>query len=93
MWMGNILIALGVVGALLNRSNLVLYFMSLEVLLLGVNVIFVVAALLIGDIHGVVVYLFILPVAASEVAVGLVLLVSYYMSHLDISIGYMRLMK
>lgn len=87
------LIFLGLAGVVYNRSNLVLYFLCMEIILLGVNVIFILSSLLLGDVFGFIVYFFILTISASEVALGLSLLVSYYISYLDISVNYMRLVR
>ncbi len=73
-----ILFTLGVVGIFLNRRNLIALFMSIELILLAVNINFVVFSLYLKDMVGQVFSFFILTVAAAEAAIGLAILVSYF---------------
>ena len=69
------LFAIGVVGIFLNRKNLVILLMSLELLLLSVNINFVAFSHYLADISGQVFVFFILTVAAAEAAIGLAILI------------------
>jgi len=70
-----------------------LYFMVLELLLLGINTLYILVSFSLDDIQGLIISFYILTVSASEVAVGLGLLVSYFISQMDISVNYMRLLR
>ena len=65
----------GVVGVVLNRKNIIITFMSLELMLLAVNLNFLSFSLLLDDIVGQIFVLFILTIAAAESSIGLSLLI------------------
>lgn len=65
-------------GLVLNRKNIIITIMALEILLLAVNFNFIIFSLYIGDILGNIFVLFILAIAGAESAIGLALLVKYY---------------
>ena len=73
--LGAILFALSVVGIFLNRRNLIVLLMAIELMLLAVNMNFVAFSHYLGDMHGQVFVFFILTVAAAESAIGLAILV------------------
>ena len=73
--LGGVLFALSIVGIFLNRRNLIVLLMAIELMLLSVSMNFVVFAHYLGDLHGQVFVFFILTVAASESAIGLAILV------------------
>jgi len=73
--LGAILFALAVVGIFLNRKNLIVLLMAIELMLLAVNMNFVAFSHYLGDMHGQVFVFFILTVAAAEAAIGLAILV------------------
>jgi NADH-quinone oxidoreductase subunit K len=73
--LGSILFALSTVGIFLNRRNLIVLLMAIELMLLSVSMNFVAFAHYLGDLHGQVFVFFILTVAASESAIGLAILV------------------
>ncbi len=73
--LGGMLFALSIVGIFLNRKNLVVLLMAIELMLLAVSMNFVAFAHYLGDLHGQVFVFFILTVAASESAIGLAILV------------------
>ena len=73
--LGGMLFALSVIGIFLNRKNLVVLLMAIELMLLAVSMNFVAFAHYLGDLHGQVFVFFILTVAASESAIGLALIV------------------
>ena len=72
---GAILFALSVVGIFLNRKNLIVLLMAIELMLLAVNMNFVAFSHYLGDMQGQVFVFFILTVAAAEAAIGLAILV------------------
>lgn len=75
---GAILFATGVFGIFLNRKNVIVILMSIELLLLAVNVNLVAFSVQLGDLTGQVFTLFILTVAAAEAAIGLAILVVFF---------------
>jgi len=73
--LGAILFAISVVGIFLNRKNLIVLLMAIELMLLSVNINFVAFSHYLGDIAGQVFVFFILTVAAAESAIGLAILI------------------
>ena len=73
--LGAILFALSVVGIFLNRRNLIVLLMAIELMLLAVNTNFVAFSHYLNDMHGQIFVFFILTVAAAEAAIGLAILV------------------
>ena len=73
--LGAMLFALAVIGIFLNRKNLIVLLMAIELMLLAVNMNFVAFSYYLGDMHGQVFVFFILTVAAAEAAIGLAILV------------------
>ena len=73
--LGGILFALSVIGIFLNRRNLIVLLMAIELMLLAVNMNFVAFSYYLNDMHGQVFVFFILTVAAAESAIGLAILV------------------
>lgn len=73
-----ILFVIGVFGIFLNRKNIIVILMSIELMLLAVNINFVAFSAFLNDLHGQVFALFILTVAAAEAAIGLAILVTFF---------------
>ena len=73
--LGAMLFALSVIGIFLNRKNLIILLMAIELMLLAVNMNFVAFSYYLGDMHGQIFVFFILTVAAAESAIGLAILV------------------
>ena len=73
-----ILFVLGVLGIFINRRNVILMLMAIELLLLSVNINLVAFSAFLGDLTGQVMAMFVLTVAAAEAAVGLAILVIFY---------------
>ena len=69
---------IGVVGIFLNRKNIIVILMSIELILLAVNINLVSFSIFLGDLAGQVFTLFILTVAAAEAAIGLAIIVVYF---------------
>jgi NADH-quinone oxidoreductase subunit K len=78
MEIGLIIIYLGLAGILLNKSNMIVSIISIEIMFYGINYYLMTISLLIQDIEGLIVSIFILTVAASESAVALALLMVYF---------------
>lgn len=72
------LFILGMCGVFLSRRNVIITIMSLEIMLLSINLIFIFCSVYIDDLLGIMFTLFILAVGASETAIGLALVVAYY---------------
>ncbi|MDM7982821.1 MAG: NADH-quinone oxidoreductase subunit NuoK [Maricaulis sp.] len=88
-----ILFTIGVFGIFVNRKNVIVILMSVELILLSVNVNLVAFSSFLGDLAGQVFALFVLTVAAAEAAVGLAILVVYFRNRGDISVEGVNLMK
>ncbi len=84
--LGAILFALGVVGIFLNRKNVVILLMAIELMLLAVNINFVAFSHYLGDTHGQVFVFFILTVAAAESAIGLAILINVFRNRRTINV-------
>ena len=73
-----IIFTIGIVGIFLNRKNLIVILMCIELLLLAVNINLVSFSIFLNDLNGQIFTLFILTVAAAEAAIGLAIIVIYY---------------
>ena len=73
-----IIFTIGVVGIFLNRKNVIVILMSIELILLAVNINLVAFSIFINDLSGQIFTLFILTVAAAEAAIGLAIIVVYF---------------
>jgi len=73
--LGGLLFAISVLGIFLNRKNVIILLMAIELMLLAVNTNFIAFSHYLGDIHGQIFVFFILTVAAAESAIGLAILV------------------
>ena len=81
-----ILFVIGACGLFMNRKSLITVLLSLEVMLLSVNISFVSFSVHLGDIGGQICTIFILTIAAAEAAIGLALIIVYYRAHKSIEI-------
>ena len=88
-----ILFTLGIFGIFLNRKNVIIILMSIELILLAVNINLVSFSSFLGDIIGQVFALFVLTVAAAEAAIGLAILVVFYRNRGSIAVEDINLMK
>ena len=88
-----ILFTLGVAGIILNRKNIIIILMSVELILLAVNINFVAFSAYLGDLVGQVFALFVLTVAAAEAAIGLAILVVYFRNRGTIEVEDINAMK
>ena len=90
---GAILLAISVVGIFLNRKNLIVLLMAIELMLLAVNTNFVAFSRYLGDIHGQIFVFFILTVAAAESAIGLAILVVLFRNRRTIHVDDLDQLK
>ena len=90
---GAILFTIGVLGIFLNRKNVIIILMSIELILLAVNINFVAFSSFLGDLVGQIFALFVLTVAAAEAAIGLAILVVYFRNRGTIAVEDVNLMK
>jgi NADH-quinone oxidoreductase subunit K len=90
---GAMLFTLGVFGIFLNRKNVIVILMSVELILLAVNVNFVAFSTYLNDIVGQVFALFILTVAAAEAAIGLAILVVFFRNRGSIAVEDVNMMR
>src|ERR1700693_1285221 len=88
-----ILFTIGILGIFLNRKNIIIILMSIELILLAVNINFVAFSAYLGDLVGQVFALFVLTVAAAEAAIGLAILVVYFRNRGTIAVEDINLMK
>ena len=91
--LGGMLFALSIVGIFLNRKNLVVLLMAIELMLLAVSMNFVAFAHYMGDLHGQVFVFFILTVAAAESAIGLAILVLLFRNKASIDAEDLNTLK
>ena len=91
--LGGILFALSVVGIFLNRRNLIVLLMAIELMLLAVNLNFVAFSHFLGDMAGQVFVFFILTVAAAESAIGLAILVVLFRNRASINVQELDTLK
>jgi NADH-quinone oxidoreductase subunit K len=91
--LGAILFALSVIGIFLNRKNLIVLLMAIELMLLAVNLNFVAFSYYLGDMSGQVFVFFILTVAAAESAIGLAILVVLFRTRSTIAVDELDSLK
>jgi NADH-quinone oxidoreductase subunit K len=88
-----ILFTLGIFGIFLNRKNVIIILMSIELILLSVNINLVAFSSFMGDISGQIFALLVLTVAAAEASIGLAILVVYFRNRGSIAVEDVNLMK
>jgi NADH-quinone oxidoreductase subunit K len=88
-----VLFTLGVLGIFINRKNVIVILMSIELILLSVNINFVAFSSFAGNLTGQVFALLVLTVAAAEAAIGLAILVVYYRNRGSIAVEDINMMK
>jgi NADH-quinone oxidoreductase subunit K len=87
------LFTLGIFGIFLNRKNVIIILMSIELMLLAVNINFVAFSSFLHDMTGQVFAMFVLTVAAAEAAIGLAILVVYFRNRGTIAVEDINLMR
>ena len=88
-----IVVTIGVLGIFLNRRNIILMLMAIELILLAVNINLVAFSAVLGDLTGQVFAMFVLTVAAAEAAVGLAILVTFFRNRGDIAVDDASMMR
>jgi NADH-quinone oxidoreductase subunit K len=88
-----IVFTIGVVGIFINRKNVIIILMSIELILLAVNINLVAFSSFLGDLVGQIYALLVLTVAAAESAIGLAILVAFYRNRGSIAVEDINLMK
>jgi len=78
VFLSTLLFIIGILGLVLNRKNILIIIISIEIALLAVNLNFIVFSVYLDDVLGQLFVLFILTVAAAESAIGLAILIAYY---------------
>ena len=91
--LSGLLFSVGVLGMFLNRRNVIILLLCVELILLSVNINFVAFSAAMGDLTGQVFALFVLAVAAAESAVGLAILVVYFRNRRSIEIDDVNMMR
>ena len=87
------LFTLGVFGIFLNRKNVIIILMSIELMLLAVNINFVAFSSALGDLTGQIFTMFVLTVAAAEAAIGLAILVAFFRNKGSIAVDDISTLK
>ena len=87
------LFTIGILGIFLNRKNVIIILMSIELMLLAVNINLVAFSSFLGDLTGQVYALVVLTVAAAEAAIGLAILVVYFRNRGTIAVEDLNIMK
>ena len=88
-----IIFVIGVCGIFLNKRNILVFLMSIELMLVSVNINFVAFSVYLNDIVGQIFVLFILTVAAAEIAIGLAILIVYFRQKESIDVEKIDIMK
>ena len=87
------LFTIGVFGIFVNRRNIIVVLMSIELILLAVNINLVSFSAFLHDVVGQIFAMFVLTVAAAEAAVGLAILVTFFRNRGDIAVDHANMMK
>jgi NADH-quinone oxidoreductase subunit K len=93
LFVAMVVFLLGLSGIFLNRKNIIILLMSIELMLLSINFNFIIFSIFLDDILGQLFALLVLTVAAAESAIGLAILVIYYRVRGTIAIEFIDLMK
>jgi NADH-quinone oxidoreductase subunit K len=91
--LGAVLFCISVLGIVINRRNVIILLMAIELMLLSVNINFIGFSRYLGDVGGQVFVFFILTVAAAEAAIGLAILVTLFRNRGSINVGELDSMK
>ena len=89
----SILFVMGILGIFLNRKNVIIILMAIELILLAVNINLVAFSAFLGDLVGQIFAMFVLTVAAGEAAIGLAILVIYFRKRGTIAVDDINRMK
>lgn len=84
---------IGIMGIVINRKNLIVMIMSIELMLLSINYLLILTSSLTGDLQGHILVIYILCIAAAESAIGLSILVAYYRVRGTVSVQFINLLR
>ena len=87
------LFVIGVFGIFVNRKNVIIMLMSIELILLAVNINFIAFSVFLGDLVGQIFTLFVLTVAAAEAAIGLAIIVSIFRKQSSASVDVLNVSR
>lgn len=93
LMVSSLLFVIGVCGIFLNRKNVITILMSIELILLSVNINFVAFSVMLGDLTGQIFAMFVLTVAAAEAAIGLAILVIFFRNRGSIAVEDIDMMR
>ena len=93
LFLGAIIFTIGILGIFLNKKNVIIILMSIELILLSVNINFIAFSAYLGDLSGQIFAMFILTVAAAEAAIGLAILVVFFRNLGSISVEKINKLK
>ena len=88
-----LLFLVGILGIIINKKNVIILLMSLELMLLGINMSFITSSIYLDDLIGQIFPLFIITIAAAESAIGLAILITFYRIRGTISADLISLLK
>ena len=91
--LSSIIFCIGIAGIFLNRKNIISILMSIEIMLIGININFVSHSIFLQDLLGQIYAIFILTVAGAEAAIGLAILVVYFNNRQNIELQKVSSMK
>ena len=91
--LGAIIFTIGIIGIFLNRKNLIVILMCIELLLLAVNINLVSFSIFLNDLNGQIFTLFILTVAAAEVVVGLAIILTIFRTRQEMDVDHINALK
>eukprot|EP01095_Lingulamoeba_sp_RSL-Kostka_P010299 TRINITY_DN3685_c0_g1_i1.p1 TRINITY_DN3685_c0_g1~~TRINITY_DN3685_c0_g1_i1.p1 ORF type:complete len:102 (-),score=5.36 TRINITY_DN3685_c0_g1_i1:99-404(-) len=89
----SLLFILGILGVVITKKNIIIILMSIELMLLSINMNFIMFSIFLDDMLGQIFSLILLTVAAAEAAIGLAIIIVYYRLSGIISINYINLLK
>ncbi len=93
LFLGGILFAISILGIFLNRKNIILILMAIELMLLAVNINFIAFSHFLGDLSGQIFVFFILTVAAAESAIGLAIIILIFRNYKSINVADVNRLK
>ena len=93
LFLGGILFAISIRGIFLNRKNIILILMAIELMLLAVNINFIAFSHYLGDLSGQIFVFFILTVAAAESAIGLAIIILIFRNYKSINVADVNRLK
>jgi NADH-quinone oxidoreductase subunit K len=93
LFVAAVLFTIGVFGIFVNRKNIIVILMSIELILLAVNINLVSFSVYLHQVTGQIFAMFVLTVAAAEAAVGLAILVTFFRNRGDITVDHANMMK